>query len=198
MGTGGGAAAGIGGAALGAATGGIGPLLIAALMSGAPGLLQHLFGKDPQKELQKKMMELLAPKNQAAMQNQFYQQNLASPAYAQAQGTIAAGANAGAGQLSRELGARGIGTSGTGAILSSLTPSIVGSQLGQLKTSAYNAGTQQAQQTLQDQLRTLQQTGGQPSATQQQFAGGLDAFGPLLQKFLAGRGGNWASIFGNQ
>jgi hypothetical protein len=112
-----------------------------------------------------------------------YQQQLASPAYSQAQGAIAQGANQTGNQVATELGARGIGTSGTGAILSSLTPSIVGSQMGQLKTGAYNSAQQQAQNTIQQQIANLQGTSG-PSQSRQLFAGGLDAFLPFLLQHL--------------
>lgn len=158
------------------------PMVLAALLSAAPGLLSKLFGgKDPQQKLREQMMALIG--GQGAATNQLYQQNLASPAFSQGQQQIAAGANTTAGQLGASLGARGIGTSGTGAILSSLIPSIVGSQQAGLRTSAFQSAQSQAQQQLKQQLEALTGTSG-PSQTQQLFGGGLAAFGPMLQQWI--------------
>lgn len=163
------------------------PALIKLLISFAPALLSKLSG-DPQKKLRKLIAQLTGPANTAKLTNQFYQQALASPAYAQAQSTIGAGANASAADVARHLGASGISGSGSGAILSSLTPSLVGSQMAGLRTGAYGAAQGQANQAIQAQLAGL---GGSlpPSQTQQYLAGGLEAFGPTLEKLLAGLGG---------
>lgn len=162
-------------------------LLPQLLLSFGPSLINKIFGKDPAKEFHKKVARLTSAQNVGKLTNQFYQQNLGSPAYSQAQGTIAAGANQGAGQLAASLGARGIGESGTAAVLSSLTPSIIGQQQAGLRTSAYQSGQQQAQNAIQAQLAALQGTYGQQSPTQQMFGAGLDAFGPQLQNFLRAR-----------
>lgn len=181
---------GLGGAIGGALGGGLGmaagagfpPLLLAGLLSAAPGLLSHLFGgEDPQQKLRKQMMALIG--SQGNLTNQLYQQNLGSPAFTQGQNQIAAGANATAGQLGSSLGARGIGTSGSGAILSSLIPSIVGSQQAGLRTSAFQSAQGQAQDQINQQLAALQGTSG-PSQTNQLFGAGLSAFGPMLQAWL--------------
>lgn len=166
-----------------------GALLPQLLMSFGPALINKIFGKDPLKEYQKKVSRLTSAQNVGKLTQQFYNQNLASPAYSQAQGTIAAGANAGANQLASSLGQRGIGESGTAAVLSSLTPSIVGSQQAGLRTSAYNAGQQQAQDVIKAQIDALAgpQGGFPASPTQQYFGAGLDAFGPQLQNFLRAR-----------
>jgi hypothetical protein len=156
------------------------------LMSFGPALLNKIFGKDPAKELRRQIAKLTSAANVGKTTNQFYNQNLGSPAYSQAQGSIAAGANAAQGNLMNSLGARGIGTSGTGAILSSLMPSLVGQQQAGLRTSAYGAAQDQANQSIQAQIAALQGTQG-PSQTQQMFAGGLSSFGPYLEQFLKNR-----------
>lgn len=160
------------------------PLLLSGLLSLAPGLFSGLFGGDPQKKLRKQINKLLDPKNQAALTKQFYEQAISSPAYSQAQGTIAAGANQAGGDIASSLAQRGIGTSGTGAILPGLVSSLVGSQQAGLRTSAYQGAQGQAQNTLQQQLAALTGTSG-PSQTQQLFAGGLDALGPLLAQYFS-------------
>lgn len=161
----------------------LGPLL----MSFGPAILNKIFGKDPAKEYRQQVTRLTSAQNVGKLTNQFYQQALGSPGYSQAQGAIAAGANATQGNLQAALGARGIGTSGTGAVLSSLIPSIVGSQQAGLRTSAYGMGQQQAQQQIQAQLAALQGTYGQASPTQQMFGAGLDAFAPYLQAYFRSR-----------
>ena len=161
-------------------------MILATLLGMAPGLLSSIFGGDPQKKLREQLMQLLSPQHQALLQNQFQQQAMQSPAYSAAQGGIAAGANATQGQLANSLGARGLGTTGTGAVLSSLTPSIVGGQMGQLNTGVSQMAHQQAQNTIQNQLAALQGTSG-PSQTRQMFGAGLDFLGPLVQMWLKQR-----------
>jgi len=170
---------------------GIAPLLVGLLSSMAPGLLSKLFGGDPQAKLRKQIMALL--NSQGGLTNKFYQQALGSPAFAQGQGLIAAGANQAGATLGREMGARGIGTSGSGAVLSSLIPSLVGSQQAGLRTSAYQGAQGQAQNTIQQQIAALTGTSG-PSQSSQLFGTGIDAFGKLLQDWFKSRqpaGGGW-------
>lgn len=164
------------------------PLLLSLLTSFGPSVFSKLFGGDPMKKLRQQLLEASSPANVAKLTNQFYQQQVGSPAYSQAQGTIAAGANQTANQLAGRLGAAGIGTSGTGALLSSLTPSLVGSQQAGLRTAAYNSAQGQANDAVQRQIQALSGTGG-PSQTQQLFGGGLDAFIPYLQSLLKQRQG---------
>jgi len=188
-------------AVAGAATGGIGSLLTGGLFSFLPGLLSHLFGGDPQAHYRAMVAKLLTQRPDLI--NKYYQQAQGSPAFSQAQGQIAAGANATQGGLQSALGARGIGTSGTGAILSSLLPSIVGSQQSQLRTSAYGAAQNQADSDIQAQLAALQGSQG-PSQTQQYFGAGLSSFGPLLEQWLkqryagTGGGGSWSTTGSRQ
>ena len=158
-----------------------------ALSSFLPSLLSGLFG-DPQAELRKKLMQLTSAQNVGKLTDQYYQQNLSSPAYSQAQGTIAAGGNVAGNRLASELGARGIGTSGSSAVLSSLIPSLVGQQQAGLRTSAYQSGQNQAQDQIQQQIAALTGTSG-PSQGRQLFAGGLEAFLPALLAMLQKQGG---------
>jgi len=171
-----------GGAGL-AAGAGFPPLLLSALFSLGPGVLSRLFGGDSNQRYRDMVQRLTNPQNVGKLTGQFYNQNLSSPAYTQALGTIASGANATQGNLMRELGARGIGTSGTGAILSSLSPSIVGSQQAGLRTAAHDAATQQAWRSIQAQLQGMQQSQG-PSYSGQLFGAGLDSLGPMLTAWL--------------
>ena len=171
-------AGGAAGAAAAPLTGGL-SLLLPLLASLAPGLLSKLFGG---KSMKDKINELLAQRSQRT--NQLYQGVLASPAFSQAQGNIATGANQTSNDVAANLAARGIGTTGTGAILSGLTPSLVGSQQAGLKTSAYKTAEGQWQEELQAKLAALQ---GGPSDTQKYVAGGLEAFGPYLQAYMKHR-----------
>jgi hypothetical protein len=162
------------------------PFLLRSLLAFAPSMLSGLFG-DPKKKLRKQVSKLTSAENLGRQTNAFYNQNLASPAYSQAQGNIAAGANATSNQLANSLGARGIGTSGTSAILSSLVPSIVGQQQAGLRTSAFGAAQDQAQQAITRQLETLLDTQG-PSQTQMALGRGFESLGPILEEFLRTRG----------
>lgn len=157
------------------------PLLLSALLSGAPGILSSLFGGDPQEKLRKQLMQVIG--SQGNLTNQIFQQNLASPAFQQGLQQIAAGANSTGSQLQQSLGSRGIGTTGTGAVLSSLVPSIVGSQQGQLRSQAFQSAQQEANDQVQRRIAALQGTSG-PSQTRQLFGAGLNAFAPLLQNYL--------------
>lgn len=154
-----------------------------AALSFLPALFSKLFGSDPQAVLRKTIGRLTAPEAQSKELEKFYQQIIGSPAFTGAQGTIAAGANVAGGNLARELGARGIGTTGTGAVLSSLIPSIVGGQQSQLRTSAFQSAQQMQQDRLKAIIDSFMQTQG-PSQSQQLFAGGLGALGPLLLAYL--------------
>lgn len=174
--------AGVGGAAL-AAGGGFPPLLLAGLLSYAPGLIAGLLGGDPQKKLRKKLAKLTSAANVGKVTDEFYRQNIASPAFSQAQGTIAAGANATAGNVARQLGASGIGSSGTGALLSSLTPSIIGQQTAGLRTGAFQSAQQSAQENIRQQVAALTGTQG-PSPVQSAFSMGTQAFSPFLSQYL--------------
>ena len=163
-------------------------MLLPLLSSLAPGLLSHLMGGDPNAEYRNRVNALLGPQNMARLTNQSFQQNVGSPGYAGAQNMVNAGVNQTGNQLQANLGRMGIGNSGTGAILSSLMPSLMGSQMGQLRTGAYNQAQNQAQNTVQSQIGAL--TGQMPaSQTQQLFAGGLSALGPLLQQMMQRQGG---------
>ena len=170
------------------------PMLLGALLSFAPTLLGGLFG-NPQKKLRRQANKIISPQNLANLTNQFYGQALASPAYSQAQGTIAAGANQASNQVAQSLAQRGIGTTGTSAVLSGLTPSLVGSQQAGLRTAAYQGAQNQAQQNIERQLALLTGTSG-PSQTQNLFAGGLEAFIPYLMA-LMGQGGAGGGGYGS-
>lgn len=163
------------------------PMTMSLLLSFAPSLLSGLFG-DPQKKYLRKARQLMSPQNLANLTNQFYQQQIGSPAFAQGQGAIAAGANQASNQVASSLAQRGIGTTGTAAVLSGLTPSLVGSQQAGLRTAAHQSAQSQAQQNIERQLALLAGTSG-PSQTQNLFAGGLEAFIPYLTAMMGGRGG---------
>jgi hypothetical protein len=180
-----GVTAGGGGAAMaaGAMIPGLGQLIMPLLAAFGPALFSKLFnkGQDPNNQIR----QLLKPETLAKLQAQFYQQGLQSPAFSQAQGSIATGANQASNQVAASLAARGLGTTGTGAVLSGLTPSLVGSQKSQLYTQVGNQATQQARQSIQDQIAALQNQ--QPSQSQSLLGNGLEAFGPYLQSFMQAR-----------
>lgn len=167
-----------------AAVPGLNALLLPLLLSFGPAVFSKLFGgEDPQAKLRRQINLMLTPEYLAKLKEELYRQNLQSPAYSQAQRTIATGANATANNVASSLAARGIGTSGTGAILSGLTPSLVGSQTAGLRTAAYDAAGSDAQQTIARRIAALTGTQG-PSQTQQFLGAGLENFQPYLQAYL--------------
>jgi len=160
----------------------LGPMALPLLISFLPSIISSLSG-DPRKKLMDEINKLQSPENIAALANKYYENTMAGPAYQGALGSIASGANQTAGNLAQSLGARGIGTTGTGAILSSLTPSIVGSQQAALRTKAYEGAQQQAMDEVKARIAAM--TGMQgPSQTQQYLGAGMSAFSPYLQQFL--------------
>jgi hypothetical protein len=177
----GGLLGGLGGG-LGALLGG--PLALPLLMSFAPAALSKLFGgEDPQEKLRKQIQGLINPVNQSRLQQQFYQQNLASPAFSQAQSGLIRGSNVTQQKLAQSLGARGLRTSGVGSVVPGLASSALSGQMGQLFTQAHMGAQQQTQQNIQQQIAALTGTQG-PSQSAQLFAGGLESFGPFLQAYL--------------
>lgn len=174
------------------ATGGA-SLLLPLLLTFGPSIFSKLFaGQDPQEKLRRQIQALLNPATLAKLKEEYYRQNLSSPAYSQAQQTIAAGANQTANETAANLAARGIGTTGTGAVLSALTPSLVGHSLAGIRTAAYDSAGTQAQQNVAQQIAALTGTQG-PSRTTQLFAGGLEAFQPYLQAYLRSKYPNLAA-----
>ena len=175
----------------GASLGGLGWFAIAnpalgipLLLSMGPAALSALFAQSP-KVLQEKIAALMTPENIEKTTGQFYQQGLGSPAYSQAQANIATGANQTANTLAASLAARGIGQTGTGAILNSLTPSIVGNQQADLQAKMYTQAQNAAMQNIKDRIAQLQGIATQgPSQTMQLFGAGLDAMSPYVQQYL--------------
>lgn len=182
------------------------PLLLSLLASFGPGLISSLFGgkTSQQKEAERLLAEkqatmdkiraLYDPAYRASLQKQYYQQNISSPAYSQAQGTIAAGANQGASQIAAALGQTGLNSSGTGAIMSGVIPSMVGNNLAGLRTTAYNAAGPMAAGDIEGQGNALlallrqQGAGAGPSQASQMYGSGLDTFSQFLMNYLSGLG----------
>ena len=177
-------------------------LLASTLLSSMPGLLGSLFGGNQNEQLKKQAMQLLSPERLQQLTQQLYQQFLSSPAFSQGQSGVAAGANQAGNQVQANLAARGIGTTGTGAVLSSLTPSLVGSQMAGLRTGGWNQAQQAAQSQIQQQLKALFEAAGMQmpsSMTQQLFGAGAGALGSWLGNRQPGGGGGglpWQSLMG--
>lgn len=167
-----------------AAVPGLNALLLPLLLSFGPAALNKLLGgQDPQAKLRQQILALLSPETRARLSDQFYRTAIASPAFSAGQGAIAAGANATASQIASHIGGAGLQGTGTGAILSSLTPSIIGKGTADLRSAAYTGATQAADQSIRDQIAALQATGG-PSQTRQLFGAGIDSFTPYLAAYL--------------
>ena len=163
-------------------------MLIPLLMAFGPSIISSLFGggkgTTQQDRLRQQIMALLSPEAQKQLADKYYQQNIASPAFSQGQGAIAVGANQSANMVAQNMGARGLAGSGTRDVLSSLGPSLVGSQMAGLRTSAYNSAQTQAQQNIAAQIAALTGTVPGPSQGQQMLGTGIEAFTPYLTQYL--------------
>lgn len=166
---------------------GLGGLLMGGLGSLLPSLLGGMFGGDPNRKYQHQVQNILSPQNMGRLTQQFYQQGLGSPAFSQAQRQVAAGSNQAGSQLAGQLGQSGVNQSGTGAVLSSMVPSMTGNAMAGLQTGLWNSAQGQAQNSIQQMLQQLQglnQNPANPSMGQQLGAGGMAAFAPFLRMFL--------------
>lgn len=158
-------------------------MLLPILSSFAPALLNSIMGGDPNKQYRNRVNNLIAPQNMGRLTNQFFQQGLGSPAMALAQRQVAQGSNAAGNAVQARAAQSGVGNSGLGAIGASVGPSIAGNGLAGLQAQLWQQAQGQAQNSIQQQIAALQ--GQMPaSQTQQLFAGGLSALGPLLQAYL--------------
>jgi hypothetical protein len=114
------------------------------------------FAKEKQQVMDQIRM-MYDPAYRAKMVQQYYQQALSSPAYAQAQGTIAAGANRAGSQIAASLGQSGLNQSGLGAVMSGMVPSMVGGKLAGLRTAAYQSGASAADSNISSMVNALLQ-----------------------------------------
>lgn len=169
------------------ATGGA-SLILALLTAFGPSILEKLglFGKDPNESLKDQLRVLLSPAHRQALQDQITRNILQGSAFNQGLGAIATGANTTANTLAKSLAARGITGSGTRDILTSMVPSITGSQIGQLKAGAEQTAAQTAADTIKAEIEGLYKTSG-PSQGSQYTAAGVSAFTPFLAAWLKGR-----------
>jgi hypothetical protein len=191
-----------GGTTMGTSNLGIIPQL---LMAFGPAIVAKMFGwkTAAEKEAERLAKEktsamdqiraLYDPAFRARLQAQYYQQNLSSPAYAEAQGKIAQGANQSAAQIASSLGQTGLTSSGAGAIMSGMVPSMVGRSLAGLGTAAYNAGGTAADASIEGQaaaiMRALGTQGASagPSMPAQMAGAGLTDFSKYLGDWLTKR-----------
>lgn len=162
-------------------------------LSGAGSLLSLFHRNDPSEQYRKyfeNLNALFSPQNINSKTNAFYQQFLGSPAYAQAQSSLARGANTI--QNSYARGAAGMGaTTGIGQAAKALSSGAYGSGLSQLQAGGYNSSLDAALKALSAQAGAA---GGLPVGQPQGFAqqggaalGALNQF--LLQWALSRPGG---------
>lgn len=160
-------------------------------LSGAGSLLSLFQKNDPSEQYRKyfeNMQALFSPQNINNRTNEFYQQFLRSPAYAQSQSSLARGANTIQGQYAR--GAAGMGTTtGIGQAAKALSSGAYGSGLSQLQAGGYNSSLEAALKALAAQAGAAGGLPvGQPFGMQQQFGGAMGALNQwLLMQSLYGR-----------
>ena len=159
------------------------PLLLPLLFQGASGVLGGIFGHGQDKAERKRraeIMRLADPAYLRQLQQQFYNQALAGPAFSQgARGIYNAGQSM-TNRLQGSLAARGLSNSGVGSIAPALAASSTAGQLGNLRTNLYNAAGSQAGASQAQQLATLQGLGPQPNYMGQAIGGSLADIGSFL------------------
>ena len=127
------------------------PMFLPLLLAFGPAAISKLFGhKTPEQKAREQIEQLLA--NRAKMTTENFRQVVSSPAYSAAQGSIATGANQASNNVAANLAERGIGTTGTGAVLSGLTPSLVGSQQSALLANAHKQATDMFESEFQKRI----------------------------------------------
>ena len=175
------------------------PTLRALLISLGPAAFSGLFSS-PQQDLQRQVQGTLSPEHIQNLAN-IMEKNLTNSAgFSGAQTDIARGVSSLTNRLNRSLAARGLDTSGVGAVASSLAGSAGGFALGNLRSSAAEAALRSAQTLAQGQANALLQGGAIPNPRNQLLGSGFRALIPYLLSTLgkSGNGGNinWAQLLG--
>jgi len=171
----------------------MGPLVAPLLIQGAGSLLGGLFGRKRsrqeerrQREFRAQLLRIASPQYLLGLQQQLYNQSLASPAFGAARrGVFNASTNM-SNRLNSNLAARGLSGSGVGAVASALGGSAMAGQLGQLRTGLYGQTGAQAGQAQSRELEALQAL-GQPQNFNygaQAIGGGLGDMSKLLVDYF--------------
>lgn len=164
------------------------------VLSGLSGLgsIAQLFGRqDPSKQYQQyfqQLQGLFSPSSIGNRSNEFYQQFLRSPAYANSQRALQGGSNAFQGAYARRLGGVGAQT-GVGNVGAGLAAANYGGNISQLHAQGYQGALQQALDSLRMQAGAA---GGfplnQPTNFQGNLAGGMGGLNQwLLLQSLFGK-----------
>lgn len=187
---GGTAAASAGGSGLMGMLGG--PLGMAA-MSFLPGLVSSLFG-DPAEAQRRKIMQMISPQAIEAAKQRHLAEIMNSQEFHMANRMNMIGGQAAQNSMSSNLAQRGLSGSGIGAIAPGLAGMAITNQRGNLYAQAgrdaYQAGREEQYGKAGLGMQMMPQG---PSMTRGLFAGGMNAFGPWMGRYMQNRnGGGWA------
>lgn len=155
------------------------PTLKALLISLGPALFSKFFS-NPAGDLQKQVLATLSPEHIQNLSNVINKNLLQSEGFSNAQSDIARGVSTLNANLNRSLAARGLETSGVGAVSSSLAKSAGGFALGNLRSSVAEAALRSATELAKGQATALTQGGPVPSIGNELLGGGLRALIPYL------------------
>lgn len=138
-----------GGPGAGMARGGLGllggnPLGLLSALSGVLGMFGGNY--DPMEELQKRARRMQG--ELPAEAGRLYRANVSSPAFAQAQGQVGMASQGLTQRLKASLGARGLESSGVGAVAGALAPATHGLGQANLYSQAWGNAMDMAQQSL--------------------------------------------------
>ena len=170
-------------AGLGTLLAGLGPW--APILFGFGGsLLQGYMADQARKRFQERVKQLMSAGNISKETAAFLTNMIGGAGYQGALGRIAAGANATQSSIANTLASRGLGTSGIGAVMSGLTPSIVGKMQSDLYTKAEAESRQAAMEKIKQEIATLS---GNPNGLETALAGGIGVLGRGLEQWAANK-----------
>ena len=156
---------------------------------GAMSFLPALFGgaarrSDPLLGARSAVMRELSPDALGSVTNSLFSQWQNSPAYWQAWKSAVGASQGLQNQVGHSLAARGIGTSGIGAVAPALAGSSLGFNLGNISAAGYQMAAQNAARLQQARAEALLSGGQVPNYTNNLLAGGINSFMPLLAYYL--------------
>lgn len=159
-------------------------------MAFGPSLFGGALGRsDPNEKLRQQALALFNPKALQASTNQFYGQNVNSPAYSASQrGIIGTGQHL-QNAVAASLASRGVAQSGIGAVMNPLAGSATGMGLSKLNASMWDMAGNQAQNSAQARAGILTGGPGPPNYTANLMAGGMNAIMPMLMEMMKQRRG---------
>lgn len=162
------------------------PLFLQFAMSMLPSLVGGL-GSDPAARTRRELQRLLSQDTLGAETTNFVRLLSQSPTYLAGRNMAVQSSNAAHNAVSSALAERGLGTSGIGAVASSLAGSSLGANLGRMDAGLYERAISSAQSLIGSRADALLNTQYGTSRGAKGAARGLEAFMPYLRDYMLKR-----------